>query len=106
MTEAVVVLITTGSADEGTHVGDTLVNEHLAACVNMITGVRSCFFWEGRSQTSTECLLVCKTTRDALEPLIARVKELHSYTVPEVIALPVVSGLPAYLDWMRESVRR
>lgn len=105
MTEVVVVLVTAGSAEEGTRIADTLVSEHLAACVNMIAGVRSCFFWEGRSQTATECLLICKTTRNVLERLIARVKELHSYTVPEVIALPVVAGLPAYLSWVGDSTR-
>jgi len=103
MTEAVVVLVTTGSSEEGVHIGDTLVGEHLAACVNMISGVRSCFFWEGKTQAAQECLLICKTTGDALDRLIARVKELHSYTVPEVIALPVVAGLPAYISWVSES---
>ena len=106
MTEAVVVLVTVGSAEEGARIGDALVGEHLAACVNMISGVRSCFFWEGRCQTANECLLICKTTRDTLDLLIARVMELHSYTVPEVIALPVVAGLPAYLAWVGESTRR
>ena len=106
MTEAVVVLVTAGSVEEGTRIGDALVAEHLAACVNMISGVRSCFIWEGRSQTANECLLICKTTRDTLERLVTRVKELHSYTVPEVIALPVVAGLPAYLAWVGESTRQ
>ena len=106
MTDAIVVLVTAGSAEEGTRIGDTLVSEHLAACVNMISGVRSCFSWEGRNQTATECLLICKTTRGALDHFIARVKELHSYDVPEVIALPVIEGLPAYLQWVHSSVRR
>lgn len=106
MTEAFVILVTAGSEEEGVRISDVLVSEHLAACVNMITGVRSSFFWEGKNQTATECLLICKTTRDALDRLIARVKELHSYTVPEVIALQVAAGFPAYLAWVSDSIRR
>ncbi len=104
--EAVVVLVTTGSREEGIRIGDALVGEHLVACVNMIAGVRSCFFWEGKAQTADECLLICKTTRGAVQELIDRVKQLHSYEVPEVIALPVVAGLPAYLSWVSDSTRR
>lgn len=104
MTEAVVVLITAASEEEGARIAEALVREHLAACVNRIAGIASCFFWEGKVQQASECLLVCKTTRAAFDGLAARVRKLHSYSVPEIIAMPVVAGLPGYLDWIKDSV--
>jgi len=106
MTEEIVILITVASPDEGAKIAQALVDEHLAACVNIIPGVRSFFFWEGKTQEAAEALLLCKTTMPRMEAVIARVKSLHSYTVPEIIALHVAGGLPAYLEWIRTSVRR
>ncbi|MDH4161484.1 MAG: divalent-cation tolerance protein CutA [Nitrospirota bacterium] len=103
MTDAVVVLITAGSEEEGAKIADALVAEHLAACVNLIPGIQSRFFWEGRVQQAAECLLICKTAASAVDRLIARIRELHSYSVPEVIAIPVIAGLPSYLTWVSES---
>lgn len=103
MTDIVVVLITASSPEEGQAIAKAIVDEHLAACVNVLTGVQSCFYWEGRTQQASECLLVCKARSALLDRLIDRVKELHSYTVPEIIALPVIGGLPAYLEWVRQS---
>jgi periplasmic divalent cation tolerance protein len=105
MTEEIVILITVASPDEGAKIAQALVDEHLAACVNIIPGVRSFFFWEGKTQEAAEALLLCKTTMLRRESVITRVKSLHSYTVPEIIALPIAAGLPAYLDWIRTSVR-
>src|SRR5574340_934573 len=105
MTDAVVVLVTAGSAEEGARISDVLVGERLAACVNMVPGVQSRFFWEGKLQRAEECLLICKSTRGAMDRLVFRVKELHSYSVPEVIVLPVINGLSSYLDWVGESVK-
>lgn len=106
MAEEIVVLITAGSAAEAERIAQTLVDEHLVACVNVVPGVRSFFFWEGRAQAAEESLLVCKTRRPLLDGVIDRVRSLHSYMVPEIIALPVVAGLPAYLDWVGESTKR
>jgi periplasmic divalent cation tolerance protein len=103
MAEEVVILITAGSPEEAGTIARTLVDEHLAACVNVLPGLRSFFFWEGRTQEAAEILLICKSRRSRLDRIIERVKGLHSYTVPEIIALPVVAGLNDYLRWVGES---
>jgi periplasmic divalent cation tolerance protein len=82
-----------------------LVEEGLAACVNVIPGVRSWFRWEGKVDVADELLLVAKTTAGSVARLQARIVELHPYDVPEVLRLPVDDGLPAYLQWVRDSVR-
>ncbi len=103
--EAVVVLITTPGEKEALEIARTLVEEKLAACVNVIPKVSSIYRWRGKVEEDSEALMVVKTTPEAFERLQARVKELHSYTVPEIIALPIVEGNPDYLAWVRESVR-
>jgi periplasmic divalent cation tolerance protein len=104
-TDEVIVLITASSGDEAEKIATALVNEHLAACVNIVPEVRSLFFWEGRTQDAREVLLICKGRLQFVEKLIIRVKELHSYTVPEIIALPIIAGSREYLDWIRETVK-
>ena len=103
MAEEIVVLITAGSSAEAATIARAIVDEHLAACVNIVPGVRSFFFWDGRTQEADEVLLICKSRMPLMDPLIARVKALHSYAVPEIIALPVTAGLPSYMAWLRES---
>jgi periplasmic divalent cation tolerance protein len=105
MAEEIVILITTGSPEEGEKIAQALVAEHLVACVNSITGVRSLFFWEGKVQDVAEVLLVCKSRMALMEKIIERVQSLHSYTVPEIVALPIVAGLPSYLAWMKDSTK-
>lgn len=102
---AVVVLVTVPSADVGEKIAVAVVGERLAACVNIVPGVRSLFRWEGRVQDEPELLLVVKTTADRLPALETRVRSLHPYSVPEVIALPVVAGHEPYLAWVAESVK-
>ena len=104
-TEGIIVLITASSGDEAVKIAAALVNEHLAACVNIVPEVRSLFFWEGKTQDARETLLVCKSRLPLIEKLIVRVKELHSYTVPEIIALPIVAGSREYLTWVKETVK-
>jgi periplasmic divalent cation tolerance protein len=103
-TEQIVVLITFPSLEEAQKIADALVNEHLAACVNMVGGVRSLFIWEGEVQDASEVIGVAKTTQERLDPLVNRVKSLHSYSVPEIIAVPIVGGDPHYLKWVRDAV--
>ncbi|MDQ7821076.1 MAG: divalent-cation tolerance protein CutA [Armatimonadota bacterium] len=105
MTEHVVVLVTVGDPAEARRIARALVEERLAACVNLIPGLASTYWWQGRVEEAGEVLLVCKTRRDRVEALEQRVRALHSYTVPEVIALPVVAGHPAYLEWVDDSLR-
>ncbi|HEX9137818.1 MAG TPA: divalent-cation tolerance protein CutA [Nitrospirota bacterium] len=103
MAGEIIVLITASSEDEAAKIGSALVDEHLAACVNIVPEVRSLFFWEGKTQDGRELLLICKSRQPLLGRIIARVKSLHSYTVSEVIALPVVGGSEDYLRWLREA---
>lgn len=104
-TDTLVVLVTAPSTEEGHTIARSLVAEHLAACVNVVPGVRSVFFWEGQLQEEAEALLVVKTRRERYEALQRRILELHAYSVPEVLALPVAAGSPAYLAWVGETVR-
>ena len=99
-----VVLVT---APEGEAVGlaRALVAERLAACVNVVPGVRSVYRWEGEVQDDAEVLLVIKTVEARLEALVARVNAIHSYDLPEVLALPAAGGSVPYLDWVAGEVR-
>jgi len=105
MADEIIVLITAGDSGEAAKIAEALVGEHIAACVNIIPEVRSLFFWNGKTEQAKEVLLICKSRQELLDRLIARVKTLHSYSVPEIIALPIVSGSPQYLDWVRESTQ-
>jgi periplasmic divalent cation tolerance protein len=104
MSEAVqVLLITAPDAGVGVSLARALVEEGLAACVNVVPGVRSIYRWEGAVQDDSEVLLIAKTREALLPALTARVEALHPYDVPEVIALPIAGGSPAYLAWLRAS---
>lgn len=105
MADEVIILITASSEEEAVRIANALVDEHLVACVNMVPGVRSFFFWEGKTRDEREILLICKSRQPRLPDIVARVKSLHSYTVPEVIALPIVAGSQEYLRWVQETVQ-
>lgn len=98
------VLVTVPSA-EAEGLARALVDERLAACVNLIPGIRSFYRWQGQVQDDDEVLLVIKTGSDRCEALAERVRELHPYDLPEVLALPAVGGSRAYLDWVRTESR-
>lgn len=106
MTEArpVVVLVTTATTEEAETIAKAVVGERLAACANLVPGIRSIFFWEGRLQDESETLLILKSREDRFPELEARVRSLHSYTVPEIVALPLATGYRPYLDWLTETV--
>ena len=105
MSERLVVLMTAGSREEAEDIANTLVKEMLAACVNVLPGVTSVYRWEGELQRDQEWLLVAKSTRQVLDDLVRRVQALHSYDLPEVVALPVVGGNEAYLRWVDGEVQ-
>ncbi len=105
MTDAVIVLITAASGEEAAKIAKALVDDHIAACVNIVPDVRSIFFWEGKTQDAHEALLICKSERTHMGKLIGRVKALHSYSVPEIIALPIIDGSSEYLNWVQETVK-
>ncbi len=100
----VVCLVTAASPEEAHRIARTLVEEHLAACVNVLPGVRSVYRWRGAVEEAEEVLMVVKTTRERFGALRERVASLHSYEVPEVLALPVEDALAAYRAWVVESV--
>ena len=93
-------LITAPDREAADRIARALVDERLAACVNILPGITSVYRWEGAVETGEEVLLMAKTMRTRLDALTARVKQLHPYDVPEVIAVGVEGGLPAYLDWI------
>ena len=100
MTDALVVLVTAPSTDEAARIARALVEERLAACSNVVPGVRSIYRWEGKVMDDAEALLLLKTTRARFAALRERVLALHPYTVPEVLALPVEAGSEEYLSWL------
>lgn len=97
-----VVLTTVPDAERGEALARTLVDERLVACGNLVPGITSIFRWSGEVQKEGEVLLVLKTRADGLGPLFARMREIHPYDVPEMLALPVLAGSTAYCDWVAQ----
>jgi periplasmic divalent cation tolerance protein len=107
MTDKILVLVTCGSRKEARKIARALVERRLAACVNEIGApVTSVYRWKGKVETAKEFLLVVKTTKERFAALRQAIGELHSYEVPEIIALAIVEGSRDYLDWISESVKR
>ncbi len=102
--QPLVVLVTTPSEGLALEIGRTLVDERLAACVSVVPGLTSIYQWEGRREETAEALLLIKTRPEGYAALQRRVLELHPYSVPEVLGLPVAEGAPAYVQWVRESI--
>ena len=92
--------VTTPSRDEALTIGRTVVQERLAACANVLDGMTSIYWWQGALEQAGEAVLVLKTRADLVERLTARIRELHSYECPCVVALPIAAGNPEYLDWI------
>ena len=105
MPSEIVVLVTTPSSGEARRIGRRLVEEKLAACVNIIPRVHSIFLWQGRICGEGESLMVIKTRRACFKRLSARVQSLHRYSVPEIIGLPIVCGSKDYLQWIKTCTR-
>lgn len=102
MSDTVVILVTAPSIDEARKIGNALVEERLIACANIIPQVESIFYWQDKVCNEKEALMVIKTRKKLIEKIIKRVKALHSYTVPEVIALPIIKGSKDYIKWLKE----
>ena len=99
-----VVLITT-PVEKGEEIANFIIENKLGACVNIVREVSSIYWWKGKVERDKESLLVVKTSVSKFEELIGKVKEIHPYTVPEIIALPIVGGNPDYLAWIDDSLK-
>lgn len=104
MAEMFVYMTAAGKA-EAMEIGRVLVQERLAACVNILDNMVSLYWWEGSVQQGAEAVMIAKTTSELVEPLIERVKQLHSYDCPCVVALPIQAGNADYLAWIRNETR-
>ena len=102
---AIVVLMTAPDGRAARRLANVLVDERLAACVTRIGGARSVYRWKGRVEESSEILLIAKTRRAVLPAFLKRVQALHPYDVPEILALPLVGGNPAYLSWLADAAK-
>jgi len=99
------VYVTAADRDEARRIAETLVAERLAACANIIGQIESVYHWEGEVRSSGEAAFLAKTTEACFDALAARVRELHSYELPCVVALPLARGEAAFLGWIQENVR-
>lgn len=102
---ALVVLCTTSSETESRKLASLILEQKLAACVNVVSGIHSLFFWEGRLEEESESLMVIKTSETQYPKLEKILSEAHSYDLPEIIALPITQGSQAYLDWIEKSTK-
>jgi len=106
MTDKIVVLSTCETAEQAADLARHLVEARLAACVNIIPGARSIYRWQGEIEDATEHMLIIKSRRELFEALRAELQSVHTYEVPEVIALPVVDGSESYLAWLDRELAR
>jgi periplasmic divalent cation tolerance protein len=104
-TTGVIVFVTADKQEDVDRITESLLNEKLAACVNVVHGVDSHYWWKGSIEHVHENLLIIKTVKTKVVRVIKKVKELHSYEVPEVIAVDIDKGNPDYLKWIQESVK-
>ncbi len=96
------IYVTAGSMDEARRIGKTLVEERLVACVNLIPGMSSIYWWNGALQEDQEAILIAKTRSDLVPAIVERVKATHSYDCPCVLALPIDAGNPGFLEWIQK----
>ena len=104
MTQAWIVYVTAPTRKEAERISRTLVREKLSACVSLVPGISSRYRWQGRIEQAKEILLIIKTTPRRYSALEKRIRSLHSYSVPEILAVSVVDGNPDYIQWLKKSV--
>ena len=102
----IVVLVTASSVGEAEELGKLAVSSGMAACVNIVRGIQSIFCWENAVKVETECLMIIKTTLDRFSELETVIGEHHTYSVPEIIALPIIRGSAPYLDWIQAETHK
>ena len=105
MSDPIIVLVTCGSEEEALKIANALVESRLAACVNLVAPIRSIYRWEGRMWDEKEWLLIIKTQKNRFEELEKKIKSLHSYSVPEIVSVPIVEGSSSYLNWISENTK-
>jgi periplasmic divalent cation tolerance protein len=105
MSDAIAVFLTAANGEEATRLADMLVGSRLAACVQILPAMESVYRWQGNIERQSEVLLIAKTTQDKFDDLEREVRALHSYDTPEIIALPIIAGSIAYIDWLSDSVK-
>lgn len=103
--EYAVILVTASSLEEAQKIATVLLNKRKAACINIMPQVQSSYWWQGKIDKAEESLLIIKTMASAIQDVIELVKANHSYTVPEIIALPIIAGNPDYLEWIEHEVQ-
>ena len=101
----ILILSTTDTLELAQRIASALVQAHEAACINIVPGIRSIYVWEGKECNEQECLLLIKSTNDKFEAVRARIRQLHSYQVPEIIGVPVSAGDVDYLAWIRSALK-
>jgi periplasmic divalent cation tolerance protein len=99
----IVVFITASKEDEAVTIARALVEDRLAGCVNIVRNIRSIYRWQGNIEDDGEVLMIAKTKKKLFKALEKKVKELHSYAVPEIIAFPILAGSNEYLQWLRDA---
>jgi periplasmic divalent cation tolerance protein len=105
MNEEIVIFVTTSSKEEAQKIGGNLVELKLAACANILSPIQSIFHWQGKVCDEQEVLMILKSVKNNLDIIIEKVKQLHSYEVPEIIALPIIAGSEEYLSWIKEETK-
>jgi periplasmic divalent cation tolerance protein len=104
MTDKLIVFVTCESKEQGERIAEIVVNARLAACVNLVGGVRSCYVWEGKLTWSDEALLMIKTTLGRFQQLKEKIRTVHSYELPEIVGVGIDEAEKAYLDWIDRGV--
>lgn len=99
--DVLVVMVAAATQEEATRIAEQIVRSHQAACATTIPMVHSTYFWEGKLMSDQEALVLIKTTADRFESVQETIQKMHSYKVPEIIAIPVTRGLPQYLEWVQ-----
>ncbi len=102
----IVILITCANKREAKRIAGSLVEHKLVACVNIVDKIKSIFWWQKRIDSAGEVLLIAKSKKSLMQKVIRQIKSLHSYQVPEIIALPIVTGNKDYINWINESIRQ
>lgn len=103
--DKIVIFITCVNLREAKKISGKLLDKKLVACANIVNGVSSRYWWKGKIEKSDEVMLIMKSMRPLFKSIVSEVKKLHSYSVPEIIALPIISGNPDYLKWIKMSCK-